>query len=175
MQKLEIEKTALDGVLIIKPPTWSKDARGEYVETYNQALYEAAGIRGPWIQDDISVSKKNVLRGIHGDTRTTKLISCLYGEFYFVVVNWDPQSPQYGKWISMNLSEKNRLQVLVPPKFGNGHLVLSETTIFHYKQTTYYDRASQFTLYWNDPKLGIRWPTLNPILSERDAGTDKTA
>ena len=175
MEKLKITRTALDGVLVIEPPTWSKDFRGEYVETYNQALYEAAGIRGPWIQDDISVSKKNVLRGIHGDSKTTKLISCLYGEFYFVVINWDPQSPQYGKWISINLSDKNRLQVLVPPKHGNGHVVLSEMTIFHYKQTTDYDRTSQFTLHWDDPKLGIRWPIKDPIISDRDRTPEKKA
>ena len=80
------------------------------------------------------------------------------------------QSPQYRQWQSFTLSDTNRLQVLIPPKFGNGHVVMSEQAIFHYKQTTEYDRAGQFTLLWNDPALKIWWPVQNPIVSERDAG-----
>jgi dTDP-4-dehydrorhamnose 3,5-epimerase len=167
---MEISKTKLDGVLLIKPPTVFEDFRGIYVETYNEKLYTEAGINVKFVQDDISVSRQNVLRGIHGDSETWKLISCLYGEFYLVVVNWDEASPQFGKWESFVLSDKNRLQVLVPPKFGNGHLVLSELAIFHYKQSAYYDRAAQFTILWNDPKLNIQWPIKNPILSKRDRG-----
>ncbi|MFC1521984.1 dTDP-4-dehydrorhamnose 3,5-epimerase [Elusimicrobiota bacterium] len=165
---MEISKTKLQGVTLIKPPTIFNDFRGSYVETYNEKLYAEAGVDIKFVQDDISVSKKNVLRGIHGDTRTWKLISCLYGEFFFVVVNCDKASADFGKWESFILSEQNRMQVLVPPKFGNGHLVLSDRTIFHYKQSTYYDRASQFTYMWNDPKLNIKWPIDKPILSERD-------
>lgn len=167
---LEVEKTDLDGVLLIKPSTHFKDFRGEYVETYNEKLYQEAGIDLHFVQDDISTSKKNVLRGIHGDQKTWKLVTCLYGEFYMVVVNWDPASPQYKKWTSFVLSDKNRHQVLIPPKFGNGHLVLSEQAVFHYKQSTYYDRAGQFTLRWNDADLNLRWPIQSPILSERDGG-----
>jgi dTDP-4-dehydrorhamnose 3,5-epimerase len=87
-----------------------------------------------------------------------------------VVVNWDERSPQYRQWESFVLSDQNRLQVLIPPRFGNGHLVLSDTAIFHYKQSTYYNRAGQFTVLWNDPALGIWWPVGDPILSRRDAG-----
>ncbi len=165
---MEVSKTKLDGVLLIKPPTIFEDSRGTYVETYNEKLYIEAGIGIRFVQDDISVSSRNVLRGIHGDGETWKLISCLYGKFYLVVVNWDDTSPQFGKWESFVLSDQNRLQVLVPPKFGNGHLVLSELAMFHYKQSTYYNRATQFTLLWNDPKLNIWWPIKNPILSKRD-------
>ncbi len=168
---MEILKTRLEGVLLIKPHVF-EDHRGEYVETYNEELYRKNGIDIKFVQDDISVSSKNVLRGIHGDAETWKLVSCLYGKFYLVVVNWDDASPQFGKWESFVLSNQNRLQVLVPPKFGNGHLVLSELAIFHYKQSTYYNRASQFTLLWNDPKLNIWWPIKNPILSRRDEGTE---
>jgi len=167
---MEVSKTKLNGVLLIKPATIFADFRGTYVETYNEKLYTEAGIKIKFVQDDISTSSRNVLRGIHGDSETWKLISCLYGEFYLVVVNWDNTSPQVGKWESFRLSDANRLQVLVPPKFGNGHLVLSELAIFHYKQSTYYNRASQFTLLWNDPKLNIQWPINNPILSRRDEG-----
>lgn len=90
---MEVSKTKLDGVLLIKPPTIFEDFRGTYVETYNEKLYYEAGIKIKFIQDDISVSSQNVLRGIHGDATTWKLVSCLYGEFYLVVVNWDKASP----------------------------------------------------------------------------------
>ena len=169
---MEVSKTKLDGVLLIEPPTIFEDSRGTYVETYNEKLYTEAGINAKFIQDDISVSSRNVLRGIHGDSETWKLISCLYGEFYLVVVNWDEASAQFGKWESFVLSDQNRLQVLVPPKYGNGHLVLTELAIFHYKQSTYYNRSGQFTIMWNDPKLNIRWPIKNPILSKRDEGKE---
>lgn len=167
---MEVTKTKLDGVLLIKPPTIFEDFRGTYVETYNERLYTEAGINVKFVQDDISVSRQNVLRGVHGDSKTWKLVSCLYGEFHLVVVNWDKASPQFAKWESFVLSDSNRLQVLVPPKFGNGHLVLSDMAIFHYKQSTYYDRAGQFTILWNDPRVNIRWPVKNPILSKRDEG-----
>lgn len=169
---MEVTKGKLDGVLVVKPPTIFNDFRGSYVETYNEELYNEAGITTRFIQDDISVSNKNVLRGIHGDGETWKLVSCLYGEFYLVVVNWDDTSPQFGQWESFTLSDQNRLQVLIPPKFGNGHLVLSELAIFHYKQNTYYNRSGQFTLFWNDPKLNIKWPVDNPVTSERDRGEE---
>ncbi len=170
--QLAITRTKLDGVLVIKPPTIFEDFRGVYVETYNEKLYTEAGITVKFTQDDISVSSRHVLRGIHGDSETWKLISCLYGKFYLVVVNWDSESPQFGQWESFVLSDQNRLQVLIPSKFGNGHLVLSEQAIFHYKQTSYYNRSGQFTLLWNDPKLDIWWPVKNPILSRRDEGLE---
>jgi dTDP-4-dehydrorhamnose 3,5-epimerase len=169
---LNVEKTELDGVLLITPPTVFEDFRGKYIETYNDQLYKEAGIDVDFVQDDISVSSKNVLRGIHGDQETWKLVSCLEGSFYLVVVNWDPDSGQYKQWASFSLSEDNHLQVLIPPRFGNGHVVLSERAIFHYKQTSYYNRAGQFTLLWNDPELNLSWPVSEPILSRRDQGLE---
>lgn len=169
---MEVTKSKLDGVVVIKPPTIFEDFRGTYVETYNEQIYKEAGISVNFVQDDISVSSQHVLRGIHGDQETWKLISCLAGKFYLVVVNWDSSSPQYQQWDAFVLSEQNRLQVLIPPQFGNGHLVLSEQAIFHYKQSSYYNRAGQFTLIWNDPQLKIWWPIKEPIVSRRDAGLD---
>lgn len=167
---MKIVKTNLEGVLLIEPPTLFKDLRGGFVELYNELLYKEAGITADFIQDDISFSSKNVLRGIHGDNVTWKLVSCLYGEIFFVVLNHNKDSREFGKWQSMILSQENRLQVLIPPGFGNGHLVLSQNAIFHYKQSTYYDRSKQFTILWNDPKLNIPWPIKNPIVSLRDKG-----
>ncbi|KAF0110732.1 MAG: dTDP-4-dehydrorhamnose 3 5-epimerase [Rhodospirillaceae bacterium] len=167
---MEVRQTDLDGVRLITPPTIFEDFRGQYVETYNRVLYHEAGITVDFIQDDISLSTHKVLRGIHGDDRTWKLVSCLHGAFYLVVVNNDPQSPHYRRWTSFTLSDRNRQQVLIPPKFGNGHVVLSESCLFHYKQSTAYDRASQFTILWNDPDYKFWWPITDPILSQRDQG-----
>ena len=167
---LQIEQSKLEGVRLITPPTNFEDFRGSYVELYNDRLYREAGIDQDFIQDDISTSRQHVLRGIHGDASTWKLISCLHGSFYLLVINNDPGSPQYKQWQGFTLSDRNRLQVLVPPKFGNGHVVLTETAIFHYKQTTEYDRAGQFTIIWNDPAYQLWWPVKQPILSTRDEG-----
>ena len=164
---MTIEKTTLDRVLQIKLDSF-EDHRGYYIETYNEELYKKNGINVNFIQDDISVSSKNVLRGIHGDQQTWKLISCLEGKFYLVVINNDNNSNQYMRWESFILSEQNRIQILVPPKFGNGHFVMSKRAIFHYKQNTYYNPKGQFTICWDDPKYDIKWPTKNPILSKRD-------
>lgn len=168
---MEVQKTKLDGVLLITPPTIFKDFRGSYVELYNEELYNKAGITTKFVQDDISTSSLHVLRGLHGDLKTWKLVSCLQGEFYLMVVNWDETSPQYRQWVAFTLSDQNRQQVLIPPKFGNGHLVLSQQAIFHYKQSTYYDRPGQFTIMWNDPSLNLPWPVKNPVLSKRDGGS----
>jgi dTDP-4-dehydrorhamnose 3,5-epimerase len=164
---MEISATELDRVLLIRPSLF-EDFRGEYVETYNEEEYRKKGIACNFVQDDISLSTRGVLRGIHGDGETWKLISCMYGKFYFIVVNCDKESADFGKWQSFTLSDKNRYQVLVPPKYGNGHLVMSETTIFHYKQTSYYNPKGQFTYAWNDPRLNIWWPVKKPIVSRRD-------
>jgi dTDP-4-dehydrorhamnose 3,5-epimerase len=165
---MKVARTSLDGVLLVTPPTVFEDFRGQYVETYNEGLYKAAGITADFVQDDVSISRKHVLRGIHGDQETWKLVSCLRGEFLLAVVNWDSTSRDYSRWATFLLSEKNHLQVLIPPRFGNGHLVLSDMAIFHYKQSTYYNRARQFTIRWDDPSLAIPWPVKHPILSDRD-------
>jgi dTDP-4-dehydrorhamnose 3,5-epimerase len=168
MPALRVEQTSLEGVLLVHPPTQHEDFRGDYVEIYNEELYRAAGIVDRFVQDDYATSSKHVLRGIHGDAKTVKLISCLYGKLYVIVVNNDPQSPQFRKWQSFTLSDRNRLQVYIPAKFGNAYLVMSDVAVFHYKQNTYYDRPGQFTLKWNDPAYKFWWPVKDPILSERD-------
>ena len=164
---LEVSKTKLEGVKLIKLDIF-EDFRGNYIELYNEKEYLEKGIDIKFVADDISVSTKNVLRGIHGDSVTWKLISCLYGKFYLVVVNCDTESKDFGKSTSFVLSDSNGLQVLIPPKYGNGHLVLSDKAIFHYKQSEYYSRAGQFTYRFDDERFQIWWPVSNPILSQRD-------
>lgn len=173
-------KTSLEGVLLIKPDPF-EDFRGEYLETFNEeiylreiaknlkgTIYQKAAKRLHFVEDDISTGSKGVLKGIHGDSKTWKMVQCLLGKFYLVVLNNNPKSKQYGKWEGFTLSDKNRLQVLIPPLYGNGHVVLSEYDIYHYKQTKYYAPKNQFTIKWDDPRFKIWWPIKNPILSVRD-------
>lgn len=163
-----VSKTKLTDVLKIKLNPF-KDFRGKYLEIYNSILFKKTKKKVKFIQDDISVSKKNVLRGIHGDKKTWKLITCIEGKFKLLVVNNDKKSKQFKKWQMFTLSENNNHQVLVPPKFGNAHFVLSKRAIFHYKQNTMYDRKSQFTIKWNDPLYKFNWPkTGKKIISKRD-------
>lgn len=172
--KLQVEPSPLDGVLCITPPAIVEDWRGENVEMYNRELYLAAGIGTVFVQDNISVSSRHVLRGLHGDQHTWKLVSCLLGVIYLVVVNCDPTATQYRKWTAFTLSSRSRRQVLIPPKFANGHVVLSDEAVFHYKLSAYYDRNSQFTIMWNDPDLAIWWPVATPLVSRRDAGAGES-
>jgi dTDP-4-dehydrorhamnose 3,5-epimerase len=164
---IQVQSTSLEGVRLIELESF-EDHRGEYVEMYNEALYRQAGISVHFIQDDYSMSARNVLRGIHGDHETWKLITCPYGKFYLVVVDCREGSADYGKWEAFVLSDRNHRQVLIPPDFGNGHLILSETAVFHYKQSTYYDPSKQFSHRWDEPRFGVWWPVKNPILSRRD-------
>lgn len=162
---MNIEDTDLEGVKLIKPTIY-EDYRGTNFESYNAYNYYV--VPNNFVVDSISTSRKHVLRGIHGDNKTTKLISCLYGTIYFVVLDCRQDSKTYHQWQSFTLSDRNKHQVLVPPGFGNAHLVMSDECVFSYKLDHYYDRDSQFTLHWNDDRFNIYWPIKNPILSERD-------
>jgi dTDP-4-dehydrorhamnose 3,5-epimerase len=109
------------------------------------------------------------LRGIHGDDRTWKLVTCLYGKFYIAVVNCDESSPNFGKWQSFVLTRENGKQVLIPPKYGHAYQVLSNQAVFNYKQSCYYKgMENQFTYKYDDPRFKIWWPIKNPIISIRD-------
>lgn len=164
---MEFTKTRLNGVLLIKPDVY-EDFRGSYTETYNQSQYKKNGVQADFVVDAYSVSSKNVLRGMHGDETTWKLIDCRYGRFYLVVLNFDQNSAQYGEWESFILSGENKWQVLVPPKFANGHLALTDAVTFHYKKSEYYNPKGEFTIRYNDPRFKIYWPSKTPLLSRRD-------
>jgi dTDP-4-dehydrorhamnose 3,5-epimerase len=152
-------------VKIFQPDSF-EDYRGELYTLFKQEEHELV-----FNHDKVSVSRQNVLRGMHGDSKSWKLITCLSGVVYLVVIDNRPESSNYLKWDSIVLSETNKKQVLVPPMFANGHLVLSDTAVFFYKWSypgEYPDVKDQFTLKWNDPKVNIHWPIDNPILSKRD-------
>jgi len=152
-------------VKIFQPSSF-EDYRGGLYTLFNQDEHELI-----FNHDKVAVSRQHVLRGLHGDDKAWKLITCVAGEIYLVVVDNRPDSPNYLKWDSIILTANNRKQVLVPPMFANGHLILSNEATFFYKWSypgEYPDVKDQFSLKWNDPKIGIQWPINNPILSNRD-------
>ena len=165
---MRVDKTDLEGVLIIDPPTNFKDFRGSYIEIYNESLYKKNGISQDFIQDDISTSRHNVLRGIHGDASTSKLVSCLYGEFYLVVVNSNPNSKQYKKWQSFNLSEQNRLALLVPKGCANAYLTLKKKTWILYFHSQFYKSGYEKSIKYSDPKFNFDWPKKAKVISKKD-------
>jgi dTDP-4-dehydrorhamnose 3,5-epimerase len=152
-------------VKIFQPSSF-EDYRGELYTLFNQDEHELV-----FNHDKIAISRQHVLRGLHGDDKAWKLITCVAGEIYLVVVDNRSESSNYLKWDSIILTANNRKQVLVPPMFANGHLVLSKSATFFYKWAypgEYPDVKDQFSLKWNDPKINISWPINNPILSNRD-------
>jgi dTDP-4-dehydrorhamnose 3,5-epimerase len=171
-----VQETKLKGVLLLKPEPFSagkgelfSDSRGTFLEIWNESKFKQLGIDIHFEEDDISVSKKNVLRGLHGDDVRFKLITCISGKVFFVALNADTSSTSFGAWDSVELSEENRWSILVPPKHASGYLVLTDNAIVHYKQSGSYDPGSQFAYKWNDPRFKIPWPVKNPILSARDS------
>ncbi len=159
----------LEGLVVIEPKVFG-DARGLFMETWNLRKYEEAGIRSAFVQDNISVSRRGALRGLHFQYPKAqgKLVSVLQGEVLDLVVDVRLRSSTFGKWEAVQLSSENKRQFYIPPGFAHGFLVLSETAMFHYKCTEFYSPKDEMTILWNDPDLGIRWPTENPIVSEKD-------
>ena len=144
-----------------------KDNRGYYWTSWKKNMIKNVKFN----HDKFSLSKKNVLRGLHGDKKTWKLVSCPYGKFFIAVVDLNENSKNYLKWKSWILSHKNGIQLLIPPNYANGHYCLSEYCLFHYKLSykgSYFGHTHQFSVRWNDPKINIKWPTKKPILSFRD-------
>lgn len=143
------------------------DNRGFYWSSWIKKKYPKIN----FIHDKFSISHKNVLRGLHGDNKTWKLVSCVYGKVFFVVVNYEEKSKNYLKFKTYILSHLNRKQVLVPPNFLNGYLCLSKECVFHYKlsyKSNYIDAKKQTSINWRDNRLNINWPIKKPILSKRD-------
>tara|TARA_R100000951_G_scaffold116779_2_gene130720 strand:- start:2256 stop:2732 length:477 start_codon:yes stop_codon:yes gene_type:complete len=155
----------IEGVQTIERDYY-KDFRGDL-----WTLWEGKEFGLKFNHDKVSTSRKHVLRGIHGDFKSHKLITCLFGELYFVLVDNRKASPTFGHWDWTILDNKEKKQVLIPPGVGNGFLVLSDNSVFHYKwsyEGEYPDTDQQFTIKWNDKDLNINWPINNPILGFRD-------
>ncbi len=166
---MKVTRTPLEGVLIFEPKEHS-DARGSFYEVYVRRKYEEHGVRDVFVQDNYSVSKKGVLRGLHYQLQPAqaKLVRVTRGEVFDVAVDLRKDSPTFGKWVGERLSEQNLKQMYIPVGFAHGFCVLSETAEFLYKCSDYYAPSGERGILWNDPDIGIDWPLDNPILSEKD-------
>jgi len=167
---MNVKETKLPGVLVLEPDVFSDD-RGFFFETWSSRHYEKAGIKGPFVQDNVSFSTKGVLRGLHFQYPQSqgKLVQVLSGEVVDVVVDIRMDSPTFSQWISEVLSVANHKQMYIPPGFAHGYCVTSETSLFSYKCTDFYNPKSEGGIIWNDPDLKIDWLIEDPILSSKDA------
>jgi len=167
---MNAKETRLPGVLILEPDVFS-DERGFFLETWNSTRYENTGIQGPFVQDNISFSKKGVLRGLHFQYPQSqgKLVQVLSGQVVDVAVDIRLGSPTFGHWISEVLSDENHRQIYVPPGFAHGYCATSEAAVFSYKCTDFYNQGTENGIIWNDPDLDIDWPIKEPVLSSKDA------
>ena len=166
---MHVSKTPIDGLLIVEPKKFA-DPRGMFYEVYSKSRYEQHGIPS-FVQDNHSVSKRGVLRGLHYQTNPGqgKLVRVTRGEVFDVAVDIRKQSPTYGKWWGLSLSETNNLQLYIPIGFAHGFCVLSESAEVLYKCSDYYSPENERGILWSDPDLAIDWPVKEPILSEKDA------
>jgi len=174
---VNIIETALPGVLIVEPKVFG-DARGFFLETFQKQRYNDAGIPGDaleFVQDNHSRSRKGVLRGLHFQLENPqgKLVSAGTGAVYDVAADVNPDSPTYGEWVGVELTEDNHRQLWIPPGYAHGFCVLSEIADFQYKCTSLYHPQSDGGVLWNDPDLDIRWPIESPLLSDKDIGLPK--
>lgn len=167
---MQVIETSLPGVLVLKPRIFS-DARGFFLETYNEARYREAGVPCTFVQDNHSRSSKGILRGLHYQVTQPqdKLVWCLQGEVWDVAVDVRKDAPTFGKWFGVRLSAEEKTQFFVPAGFAHGFCVLSETAEVAYKCSRLYAPNDEGGIIWNDPDLGIDWPTNDPILSQKDA------
>ncbi len=162
-------KTKLDGVLIFEPKVFG-DERGFFMETFNAARYREAGLKEDFVQDNLSFSRRGVLRGLHFQNPNAqgKLVYVLQGEVYDVAVDIRLGSPTFGQWAAVVLSAENKRQFYVPAGFAHGFCVTSETALFAYKCTESYRPSDEGCVLWNDADLNIPWPIEHPDLSAKD-------
>ena len=167
---MKTTETPIHGLKLIKPKVF-KDKRGFFFESYNEDRYFDIGLDYNFVQDNLSGSVQNTLRGLHyqiGDHSQGKLCQVIMGKVLDVAVDIRFGSPTFGKYYSVELSDENRFQLWIPPGFAHGFVVVSDYAIFSYKCTALYDKNSERTILWNDPKININWGIANPIISEKD-------
>ena len=167
-----IKKSKLFKEVYIITPDFFKDHRGILYSSYiDKEFQNKFGKNFSFNHNKFALNKKNVLRGIHGDNSSYKMVSCVYGKIFQVVVDNRPKSETYLKHEAFEISHESPIQILIPPGFGNAFLVLSDYAVYNYSLSydgQYNDYDNQFTLKWNDKRLKIKWPSHNPILSNRD-------
>jgi dTDP-4-dehydrorhamnose 3,5-epimerase len=174
---MNVENLSIPDVKLIKPRRFN-DNRGFFQQTYHNDQYAAAGITARFVQDNWSRSSKGVLRGLHYQLEhpQAKLVSVLRGEVFDVAVDLRKDSEHFGRWVGAVLSEQNGHQLFVPEGFAHGFLVLSETVDFVYKCSDFYTQGDEYGVIWNDPAIGIEWPTGGDFLvSDKDQEQPKLA
>ena len=145
------------------------DDRGYFKETFSRNKYAALGMNDDWVQDSVSRSRRNVIRGMHADRRMAKLVQALKGRIYDVIVDLREGSPTYKRWEGFTLSDENHHQLYVPAGFGHGFLAQSDEVVVMYKMSAHYDPAHEFGIRWNDSSVGITWPLDGePVISPKD-------
>jgi dTDP-4-dehydrorhamnose 3,5-epimerase len=167
---MEIIKTPLEGLLIIKPDVF-EDERGYFFESFNYDKLLQVGLDLKFMQDNESKSKKDVLRGLHYQAppfAQGKLVRVMRGSVLDVAVDIRKESPTYGKWESIVLSGQNKWMYWIPPGFAHGFATLEDDTIFFYKCTNVYSKVSEGSILWNDPALNINWGIDHPMISDKD-------
>lgn len=169
---MKVLDTELAGLKIIELDVFG-DGRGRFLETYRASRYDEAGIDADFVQDNVSVSQRGVLRGMHwqdGANAQAKLVCILAGAAWDVVVDIRRDSPTFGKWKAVELSATNGRQLFIPRGFAHGFLALEDDTIFGYKCDNYYDKASERGFMFDDPEVGIAWPEVDGgyVLSPKD-------
>lgn len=166
---MKFVKTEIPDVILIKPDIF-EDNRGFFMESYHIDKFRVAGINRPFVQDNHSKSKKNTLRGLHFQVNhpQAKLLRCLKGKVFDVAVDIRKDSPFFGKWVGKELSDKNMFQLYIPEGFAHGYYVMSDNAEITYKCSTIYHPEDERCIRWDDPDIGIRWPAIEPILSEKD-------
>jgi len=167
---MTVQETPLPGLLLLHPRLF-RDERGWFAETFHEGRYRDLGIPEAFVQDNVSYSKRNVLRGLHlqNPNPQGKLVSVLHGEVYDVAVDVRPGSPTFGQWYGLTLSAQNGYQLWIPPGFAHGFVVTGAEAVFSYKCTDFYAPHAELSLRWDDPGLGIEWPVADPIVSPKDA------
>ena len=167
---MEIIKTKIDGLLIIEPTVF-KDDRGYFFESYNEQRFKELGIKDDFVQDNQSCSQKGVVRGLHFQKppfAQAKLVRVLRGAVLDFAVDIRKGSPTYGQYVSTLLTADNFRQFYLPTGFAHGFAALEDDTVFAYKCSNFYNKASEGSIRWNDPDLNINWNIENPVLSEKD-------
>lgn len=166
---MKAKETSLPGVILLEPTLFG-DERGYFLESWNRRRYEEIGIAANFVQDNISFSENGILRGLHFQNPQPqgKLVQVLQGAVFDVAVDIRVGSPHFGRWYGETLSSANHLQLYVPEGFAHGFCVISETALFAYKCTDFYHSKTEFSVRWDDPDLGIKWPLEKASLSEKD-------
>ncbi len=166
---IEVRDTDFPEAKLYLPDVFHDD-RGFFKETYSRDKYAAVGMTDEWVQDSVSRSARNVIRGMHYDMRMAKLVQVLVGHIFDVIVDVRPESPTYKRWQGFDLTADNHLQLYVPKGFAHGFIALADDNIVQYKMSAHFDPAHERILSWKDPSVGIRWPLAGePLLSKKDA------